>query len=140
MQKSSSIKRVSSQKGAAMMEIALVLPLFFMLMFGCVQFAMVFFVYSNTVYATQVAVRYACAHGTVSGNAATNAILTNIITPLIWGAQANSITVTTTWSPDNSIGSTVSVKVSVLYKTRIPFFASLSSVPLGVTATGTILY
>ena len=133
-------KCASSEKGAAMMEIALVLPLFFLLIFGCVQFAMVFFVYSNTVYATQTAVRYACTHGTVSGNAATNTILTNIISPLIWGAQANSITVTTAWSPDNSIGSTVTIKVSVLYKTRIPFFPSLSSVPMGVSAQGTILY
>ncbi len=123
-----------------MMEITLVLPLYFMLIFGCVQFATVFFVYSNTVYATQVAVRYACTHGTVSGNAATNTTLTNIITPLVWGAQTGSVTVATTWSPDNSIGSTVTVKVSVLYKTRIPFFSVLSSVPMGVTAQGTILY
>ena len=62
-----------------MIEIALVLPLFFILIFGCVQFAMVFFVYSNTVYATQVAVRYACTHDNL------------VITPHTAGATVESI-------------------------------------------------
>jgi Flp pilus assembly protein TadG len=132
-------KTRTGQRGSAMIEVALVLALFLMLIFGCVQFAIVFFVYSNTVYASQVAVRYAIMHGTVSGNACTNATRTGVIMPLLWGTQANSVTVTTAWSPDNSIGSTVTIKVAVLYKTRIPF-SLLSSFSMGTSAQGTILY
>jgi Flp pilus assembly protein TadG len=132
-------RRLSSQRGTAMVEFALIVPLYFMLMFGFVQFALLFFVYCNATYANQVAIRYAVVHGVVSGTPCTNAILTNIVTPLLWGANKASVTVATTWSPDNSTGSTVTIKVTLGFNTMIPF-ASLSTFPIGTSAQGTILY
>jgi hypothetical protein len=100
---------------------------------------MLFFVYCNTTYASQVAIRYAVVHGAVSGTPCTNATLTAIVTPLLWGANKNSVTVTTTWLPDNSTGSTVTLKVALTFNTMIPF-AKLNTYPIAASAHGTILY
>ena len=108
-------------------------------MFGCVQFAIVFFGYCNAAYASQVAVRYAVVHGGTSSSPCTAATLTAIAKPLLWGAPANAITITSTWSPDTYPGSTVNVRISILYKTMIPF-SSLSTVPVGASSQGTILW
>jgi Flp pilus assembly protein TadG len=129
----------AAQRGSAIIEFALIVPLYFLLIFGCVQFAIVFFGYSNAAYASQVAVRYAVVHGTTTYSPCTSATLTNIVKPLLWGAPNGSVTVTTTWSPDESPGSIVTVRVQILYKTMIPF-SSLSTVPVGASAQGTILY
>jgi Flp pilus assembly protein TadG len=120
-----------------MVEFALTLPAFFILLFGFVQFAIIFFGYCNAAYASQVAVRYAIVHGSQSATPCTNIALTNIATQYLWGAPSGSITVTSTWSPDNNPGSTITVRVSVLYKTLIPF-SKLSTVSVGASAQGTI--
>ena len=133
------MKRSGSSRGSATLEFALVLPLYLLLMFSCVQLSLVLFTYCNTVRAAQVAVRYAIVHGAVAFGPCTNAQLATLVTPLVWGAPANSVTVHTTWTPDAVTGSTVTVNVSVLYNTHIPFSA-LSSFPIGAGAQGTVLY
>jgi Flp pilus assembly protein TadG len=122
-----------------MVEFALVLPLFLLLMFGCAQISLYFFVFCNAVHASQVAVRYAIVHGAVAFGPCSNATLTNIVTPLVWGVPASSIQVTTTWLPDAITGSTVTVNVAVQYQTMIPF-APFHSLPLAASARGTVLY
>jgi Flp pilus assembly protein TadG len=120
-----------------MVEFALVIPAFFILLFGFIQFSIIFFGYCNAKYASQVAVRYAIVHGSLSATPCTNIALTNIAKQYLWGAPSGAITVTSTWSPDNNPGSTVTVRVSILYKTLIPF-SSLSTIPVGASAQGTI--
>lgn len=83
--------------------------------------------------------RYAILHGAVAFGPCTNATLTGIVTPLVWGVPASSTNVTTTWLPDDVTGSTVAVNVSVRYPTMIPF-APFNSLPLAASAQGTILY
>jgi Flp pilus assembly protein TadG len=133
------VKRRRLERGSAVVEFALVLPLFFLLMFSCVQFSLFFFTYCNAIHASQVAVRYAIVHGAVAFGPCSDASLTNLVTPLVWGAPANSVAVTTTWYPDAVTGSTVTVKVTVPFKTFIPF-SSLTSLPINVSAQGTVLY
>ena len=137
--RSCAAKRARSQRGSTIVEFALIVPIYLLLIFGCVRFSIIFFGYSNAAYASQAAVRYAVVHGANSSTPCTAATLTNIVTPLLWGAPSNSVTVTSTWSPDTSAGSTVTVRVSILYRTLIPF-SSLSTVPVGASAQGTILY
>jgi Flp pilus assembly protein TadG len=132
-------KRRASQRGSSIVEFALVLPVFLFLIFGSVWLFLALFTYCNMLHASQVAVRYAIVHGAVAFGPCTNATLTNIVTPLVWGAPANSVSVVTTWLPDAVTGSTVTITVSVPYKTFIPF-SSISSLPLSAVAQGTILY
>ena len=108
-------------------------------MFGCAQISIYFFVFCNAMHASQLAVRYAIVHGAVAFGPCTNATLTSIVTPLVWGVPASSISVTTTWLPDGITGSTVTVNVSIPYPTIIPF-APFNSLPLAASAQGTVLY
>lgn len=132
-------QRRLAERGSSFVEFALVLPIFLLLLFGCVQLSLALFTYCNTVHASQVAVRYAIVHGAVAFGPCSNSQLTNIVTPLVWGAPANSVTVATTWYPDAVTGSTVTINVSVAYKTLIPF-GPFKTLPIGATAQGTVLY
>jgi Flp pilus assembly protein TadG len=132
-------RRNTFQQGSSTVEFALALPLYLALIFGCAKLSLAFFTFCNTIHACQVAVRYAIVHGAVAFGPCTNADLTNIVTPLIWGAPANSVSVNANWSPDAVTGSTVTVNISVQYPFHIPF-SSIRTLPIGASAQGTILY
>jgi Flp pilus assembly protein TadG len=129
------------QKGSAMVEFALVVPLFFLIIFGLVEMAIVFAGYCGATYAAQLAVRYATVRGgdntVVTPCSSTD--ITTLVAPYLWAAQKNSYTVTTTWNPDNYTGSTVTVAITLTYKTGIPY-SSLNTITIGTSSSGTILY
>ena len=121
-----------------MIEYALVLSIFFMTVYGFIQFCLIVFGLNNATYASRVAIRYATLHGSTAIYTCTSTDISNIITPLLWGAPSSGTTITTTWSPDNTPGSTVSVKVAIVYSPKLPFFPS-KLFTVGTTAYGTIL-
>jgi Flp pilus assembly protein TadG len=132
-------ERLASQSGSTIVEFALVVPIFFLLIFGFIAFAIIFAGYCSAAYASQAAVRYAIVHGNNSSYACSNTDITALVAPYLWAAQSGGSTVTTTWTPDNSPGSTVSVTISLTYKTAIPYSA-LHTVHVGAFAQGTILF
>jgi len=121
-----------------MIEYALILSVFFILIYGFVQICMVLFGFNNVTYASRIAVRYAVVHGSTATYTCTSTDISNIITPLLWGAPSGGTTIVTTWSPNNTPGSSVSIKVAVQYSPKIPFFAN-RIFTVGTTAYGTIL-
>jgi Flp pilus assembly protein TadG len=131
-------RRVRKQKGSAMIEYALVLSIFFMTVYGFVQFCLILFGFNNATYASRIAVRYAVVHGSTATYTCTASDIQNIITPLLWGAPSGGSTIVTTWSPNNTPGSTVSIKVAIQYTPKLPFFPS-KIFTVGTTAYGTIL-
>jgi len=131
-------RRRQTQKGSAMIEYALVLSLFFMTVYGFIQFCLITFGFNNATYASRTAVRYAALHGSTATYTCTSTDISNIINPLLWGAPSGGTTIITTWSPDNTPGSTVSVKVAIAYLPKLPFFPS-KLFTVGTTAYGTIL-
>jgi Flp pilus assembly protein TadG len=122
-----------------MVEFALTVPIFFLLTFGLIQFALIFAGYCGATYASQVAVRYAVVHGGTNATPCTAVNVSNIVAPYLWAAQKNSATVTTTWNPNNSAGSTVNVSITLVFKTGIPF-SSVKTVTVGTSAQSSILY
>lgn len=122
-----------------MVEIALILPIFFLLIFGFTSFAFVLFGFCNATYASRAAVRYAVLHGGSTGSPCTAAQVQTLVTSYLWGTPSAGITVTTNWNPDNSMGSTVAMKVAITYHVGIPF-SSLNNIVVGTTAQGTILH
>ncbi len=123
-----------NERGAAMAEMALVLPVFFLFCWGFIMIAFVLFGYCNATYAAKVAVRYAAVHGSSSPSPCTSADLTAIAKQYLWGAPANGLTISPAWvGNNNNIGSTVSVNIKIVYPTGIPF-SSLRSVTIGTTA------
>jgi Flp pilus assembly protein TadG len=133
--------RSRSQRGAALVEFALIAPLFFLIVFGLVEFAIVFAGYCSAAYASQKGVRYAIVHGVdASGRVATdNTAIKALMSSYLWAAQCSGTNITITWNPDDSIGSSVSVNVSLTYTIGIPYFGS-NQIQVGSTSTGTVLF
>ncbi len=123
------------------MEFALIAPIFFLILFALVCFGLVFAGYCSANYASQVGVRYAIVHGTNSSSpvSADATAMKAMMAPLLWAAPASGIVITPTWNPDDSVGSSVTVNVSITYPIGIPF-SSLNKIQVGATATGTVLF
>jgi len=121
-----------------MIEMALVLPVYFLLVFGTMQLCFVLFGYCNATYACRQAARFAAVHGTGSTYTCTNADLQKIAKQYLWGTPPLGTTITTSWYPDNNPGSSVTVKISVVYPTVIPF-SRLSTITVGTAAQALIL-
>lgn len=121
-----------------MIEMALILPVYFCSVFGIVQLCLAAFGYCNATYACRQASRFAAIHGTGSTYQATRTDLQNIANQYLWGSPKGSTTVTITWSPDNNPGSTVIVKIAMVYPTVIPF-SSLNQITVGTAAQALIL-
>ena len=134
-------RRNRAEKGASMVEFALVAPAYMMLVYGLVLLSFIVAGYCSAAYAAQIGVRYAIVRGgdNTLGTVCTAANITNLLTPYLWAAPKNGFTVTTTWTPDNNTGSTVKITVLITYNTAIPF-AAARTVTVGSTAQGTILY
>jgi Flp pilus assembly protein TadG len=120
-----------------MIEMALVLPAFFLLLFGVFTFSLVFFGYSNATFACQLGARFASVHSSTSIAPCSSSSITSLVTPYLWAASEDQVTVATNWSPSNTIGSTVTVSVTIVYPTRIPY-SSLTQVKIGSTAQRTV--
>jgi Flp pilus assembly protein TadG len=137
----SEISGHDTESGSALVEFALVAPLFYLIVFGLVYFGIIFAGYCCANYASQVGVRYAIVHGTNSSSpvSADSTAMKNMMAPLLWAAPSSGTVITPTWNPDDSVGSAVTVNVSVTYPVGIPYF-SVGTIKIGATATGTVLF
>jgi Flp pilus assembly protein TadG len=132
--------RRARQRGSAMIEMALVLPVYFMLVFGMVQLCFILFGYCNATYASRQAARYAAVHGTGATYTCTSTDIQNVALQYLWGAPKNGVTISTSW-PDtttNNPNNYVTVTISLVYPTGIPF-SKISSIVVGTSATAWIL-
>ena len=126
------------EEGATALEISLLLPVFFLLLFGFFSFSIVIFGYCNASYACIAAARNASLHSGTSLAPATTSSIQGFVTPYLWAAPTSGTTITTTWTPTNAVGNTVKVAVSIVYPVRIPLFA-LKSLTVGSSAQRVIL-
>jgi len=111
-----SAKRRRSQAGNTMVETALVITCYLMIVFGIIEFSQATFAWNFVSYAARNATRYASVHGATSQTIATAQSVTNVVLAQAVALNASNLTVSTTWTPNNQPGSTVQVKVSYLYK------------------------
>ena len=91
------------------------------LVFGIVSFAMTVYTYSFLSNAARDAVRYAIVHGSKSTSPATSDSIQTYVRNEAQGLKASAISVSTTWNPNNSPGSTVNVQVSYSFHPFYPF-------------------
>ena len=93
-----------------MAEFALVITPCLTLFFGIINFALALYCYDFVCYSAQQAVRYATVHGSTATTVVSSTDVTNYVKALVVGVlTTSSMTVTTTWSPDNKPGSIVTV-------------------------------
>jgi Flp pilus assembly protein TadG len=104
------------QEGQALVEFVISAIIFFMVIFGIMNFAFMIYNYHYVDYAARAATRYAIVHGSTSPAPATAADVQSYVTNTV-GLTA---TTTTSWTPNNAPGSTVQVKVDYDFKPLTP--------------------
>lgn len=116
----------SDEKGAAMVEMALVLGVIFLpMVFGVIEFGRGVWAKTTITAAAREGVRFAAVRGTdyaAAGN--TVADSTAVADYVKARTQLTGIVVRPTWTPDKNPGSDVKVQVTYNYVPIIPLFSS----------------
>lgn len=121
-----------NDRGSALLEFGLVMVVFFMFVFGVMDFGRALYTYHFVSNAACRATRYAMVRGADSSDPVSAAAITDYvkaIAPL--GVNPNDLAVTTSWSPNNKPGSSVRVEVSDNFNFTMPILPKL-----GVKLTG----
>jgi hypothetical protein len=122
------------ERGQALAEFALVVPIFAVLLFGIIEAGRFMFYYETLNHATREGARYAIVNGSNSLNCPTGtpapgsyacdpsgADVIAKVHSAAFGVLGGDLSVPSpTWSPDNSRGSTVRVSASYTYRTLVP--------------------
>lgn len=120
-----------------MAEFALVLTACLTLFFGIINFALALYCYDFVCYSAQQAVRYAAVHGSTAPTTVSSNQVQTYVNGLVVGVlKTGSMTVTTTWMPDNKPGSVVKVVVSYNFP---PLTSLVSSVTIPLTRTAAMV-
>jgi len=120
-----------------MVEFALVLTPCLALFFGIINFALALYCYDFVCYSAQQGVRYETVHGSTATTVVTAAGVQTYVNALVVGVlKTSSMTVTTTWSPNNKPGSVVTVAVSYNFP---PLTSIVSSVTIPLTRTAAMV-
>jgi Flp pilus assembly protein TadG len=107
---------MNRRRGSSMLEGALMMTTFVIVMVGVIDFARLGYTYNSITYAAHQAARYASTSGSSSGHIATVANIQANAQGNMVGLDAAKLTVTPTWTPNNSPGSTVQVVVSYAFQ------------------------
>ena len=105
-------RRANRQRGSTLVETALVTIPFFTLVLGIITAGYLVFIYNSTAFMAQQGARWASVRGSTSASPATAASVQSYVDTQAAGLVPGSVAVTTTWSPSNKPGSTVSVRVT----------------------------
>jgi Flp pilus assembly protein TadG len=104
-------RRRKTQRGSGLVEGALCFSAFLFIAFGVMEFAMAVYAYNFCAYAAQDAARWASTRGANYPTPATTTSIQNHVTSQAV-ALPNTMTVTTTWTPNNNPGGIVQVTVA----------------------------
>jgi Flp pilus assembly protein TadG len=127
------------RRGQALVEFALVLPLFLLVVAGAIELGRAYFSYGRLLQAAQEGARY----GAELGNYRTDATIIARVRQVSPGGTSDTVTVSSTVSPTNNAavtaanrarGNVLTVNAQHQHTVLIPFFP-LSSIPMTVTAS-----
>jgi Flp pilus assembly protein TadG len=111
--------------GSAVLEFGLVVVMFFMFVFGVMDFGRALYTYHFVSNAACEATRYAIVRGSSSTQPVTSADIESYVKSRApQGIDPDNLSVSTTWSPNASPGSTVRVQVSDNFKFMTPVMVS----------------
>jgi TadE-like protein len=124
--------RRNRSRAQALVEFALVVPWFFLLLFGIIEAGRFIFYYETLSNATREGARYAIVNGAntlgcpsgppAPGSSGCDTSGANVSARVRQSGIGlpNAITVTPTWTPDNGRGSTVNVTAQMTYHVLVP--------------------
>lgn len=134
---------MQGKSGQAVVETALLLPVFFLLFVGTIQYAITLFTYCNATYACRNAARYASVRSTSSISPASVAQVQSLVTSGLFLNTAIAPTVAVAYyTPalaigSNTVGDIVTVSASWNQTIVIPFMSN-QSVSVGTQASSMI--
>jgi len=120
------MEAVVDDSGSETVEIAVVMPMFLMIIIAIFQFAIVMFNYESASFAIRQAARYGSTHSSTSLNPCTAAQISSMTQSYLW-SPIGSTTVTVNWPNGNTVGNTIQVSVNENYSVGL-FNSSFSAV------------
>ncbi len=130
---------MGGEDGGAVLETALVMPVFLLMVVGLMQFGVVLFGYCAASFAARNAARFASVHSGTSLAPATAASVQASVTPwLFMGAKTGTPNVAVQWPSGNTIGYPVQVTVTETYSVVLPF-TTIKSLSMSAAASRVIV-
>ncbi|HYW48939.1 MAG TPA: TadE family protein [Bryobacteraceae bacterium] len=118
-----------AQRGSSLVESSIVAIVFLLLLASITEFGRIGMAYNLVSFATHRGARYAAVRGSASGHPAAGSDVQTEVQSYINALDLTKLTVTTTWTPNNSPGSTVKVVSSYGFQSiLIPMSSSLITV------------
>jgi Flp pilus assembly protein TadG len=128
------------RRGTSVTELAVVLPIVLVFVFGAIDFAQVMFAYSTVSEAARAGARYAIVHGAASslpaGPTANDANVQAVARFYAFGLNSSNVTVTSTWSlSTNAVGSPVNVTASYPCQLSVGRLVGMSTITVKGSST-----
>jgi Flp pilus assembly protein TadG len=115
------IRQRHSQRGGAVFEFAMLLPLISILFLGIIDFSRAMLAYNALTHASEAAARFASVRSRTSLSPATTGSIRDRVLQAGTGLEADRIEVTATWTPGNIRGGLVRVQIDYPYQLLTPF-------------------
>ncbi len=125
------VRLLRSTTASVVIETAVALPIFFVVVFGIFEFSLVLLTYCNATVATSQATRYASMHSSSSLSPDTTSQLKSMVTSRLFvGSITPTVTVSyltqTLTTGTNTVGNLVMIKCSWAQTVTVPFSPSNS--------------
>jgi Flp pilus assembly protein TadG len=125
--------------GQSLIEVALILPVFFLLIFGFIDFCLILFSMGNANFASRAALRYVSTHSSTSYFPETQQGLNNIVAPFMLNYPNNTYSVNVNYydvggnGAANVVGSDALVTLTVSYNFSV---LGHTYTPISYSSTG----
>jgi Flp pilus assembly protein TadG len=110
-----------SQRGGAVFEFAMLLPLISILFLGIIDFSRAMLAYNALTHASEAAARFASVRSRTSLSPATTGSIRDRVLQAGTGLEADKVAVIATWTPGNIRGGVVNVEIDYPYEPLTPF-------------------
>jgi len=110
-----------SQRGGAVFEFAMLLPLISILFLGIIDFSRAMLAYNALTHASEAAARFASVRSKTSLSPATTGSIRDRVVQAGTGLEGDKIIVTATWTPGNIRGGVVNIEIDYPYEVLTPF-------------------
>jgi len=127
------------ERGSLLVELALIAPMLVLITVATIDFGRILWVDTTLEPAAKESSRFASIRGAESFNPATNSDIDSFARSRAVGVDPGGLTVTVTWSPNNSSGSAVRVRLSYQYEFLLGSLLPLDPLQLEGAASYVVL-
>jgi len=132
------LKFLRDIRGTSALEFGLIAPIFFLAMFGTIDFGRAMWAYNTIENAGTEGARYAAIRGSNKLLPATESDVKNFVAGRAYVLDVEAGDVTVSWTPDNDPGSRVTVQVEYDFSFLMIGFLPLPSIELSTSSTFTV--